>query len=388
MNKFAFMIHPIDISDVSRKFKIASKLPDSWVEGAVKYIPPLKVSHITGVKSVHSEIEGWFVGCPLTTRQMLNLPPDYVLQKIIKTGRLAEKLGAQILGLGAMTSVVGDAGVTVAKNLGIAVTTGNSYTVATAMEGTRKAAQMMGIELEKAEIAVIGATGSIGAVCARLMAKETKYLTLVARSEDKLDRLAAKIMEETGLAVKVTRNIKEAIRRAKIIITVTSDGGAVIEPEDLLPGAVVCDVARPRDVSKKVVETRDDVLVIEGGVVEVPGNVNFNFNFGFPSKTSYACMAETMMLALEGRLENFTLGRDLSLEQVEETERLAAKHGFKLAGFRSFERAILPEQIDAIRERAKKLGSKGNDFHQPVNFLAPAAGKGKQKRDTAPNPLL
>ncbi|MBS3977439.1 MAG: shikimate dehydrogenase [Syntrophomonadaceae bacterium] len=388
MNKFAFMIHPIDISDVSRKFKIASKLPDSWVEGAVKYIPSLKVSHITGVKSAHSEIEGWFVGCPLTTRQMLNLPPDYVLQKIIKTGRLAEKLGAQILGLGAMTSVVGDAGVTVAKNLGIAVTTGNSYTVATAMEGTRKAAQMMGIELEKAEIAVIGATGSIGAVCARLMAKETKYLTLVARSEDKLDRLAAKIMEETGLAVKVTRNIKEAIRRAKIIITVTSDGGAVIEPEDLLPGAVVCDVARPRDVSKKVVETRDDVLVIEGGVVEVPGNVNFNFNFGFPPKTSYACMAETMMLALEGRLENFTLGRDLSLEQVEETERLAAKHGFKLAGFRSFERAILPEQIDAIRERAKKLGSKGNDFHQPVNFLAPAAGKGKQKNNTAPNPLL
>ncbi|MEW6663445.1 MAG: saccharopine dehydrogenase NADP-binding domain-containing protein [Bacillota bacterium] len=388
MNKFAFMIHPIDISDVSRKFKIASKLPDSWVEGAVKYIPPLKVSHITGVKSAHSEIEGWFVGCSLTTRQMLSLPTDYVLQKIIKTGRLAEKLGAQILGLGAMTSVVGDAGITVANNLGIAVTTGNSYTVATAMEGTKKAAQMMGIRLEEAEIAVIGATGSIGAVCARLMAKETKYLTLVARSEDKLDRLAAKIMEETGLAVKVTRNIKEAIRRANVIITVTSDGGAVIEPEDLLPGAVVCDVARPRDVSKKVVETRDDVLVIEGGVVEVPGDVNFHFNFGFPPKTSYACMAETMMLAMEGRFENFTLGRDLSLEQVEEIQRLAVKHGFKLAGFRSFERAIIPEQIEAIRERAKELKSKGKGGIQPVKCLASTAGKGKKKRDAAPNPLL
>jgi predicted amino acid dehydrogenase len=375
MNKFAFIIHPIDIADVSRKFKIAGKLPDTWVEWAVKYLPPLKVSHISGIKSAHSEIEGWFVGCPLTSRQMLSLPNGYVLEKIIKTGRLAEKLGAQIVGLGAMTSVVGDAGVTIAKNLGIAVTTGNSYTVATAMEGTKKAAQMMGVELAEAEVAVIGATGSIGAVCARLMAKETKFLTLVARSEDKLDRLAAKIMAETGLAVKVTQNIKNAIRRARIIITVTSDGGAVIEPEDLLPGAVVCDVARPRDVSRRVAETRNDVLVIEGGVVEVPGDVKFNFNFGFPPKTSYACMAETMMLAMEGRFENFTLGRDLSLEQVEVIQGLANKHGFKLAGFRSFERAILPEQIEAIRERAKEARSKGNGRKDLPGFVAHAAGK-------------
>jgi len=370
INKFAFMIHPIDIADVSRKFKIAGMLPDSWVEGAVKYLPPLKVSYITGVKSAHSEIEGWFVGCPLTSRQMLGLPTSYVLEKIIRSGRLAEKLGAKILGLGAMTSVVGDAGVTVAKNLGIAVTTGNSYTVATAMEGTKKAAQMMGIRLEEAEVAVVGATGSIGAVCARLLAKETKCLSLVARSEDKLDLLAAKIMAESGLAVKVTRNIKEAVRRANVIITVTSDGGAVIKAEDLLPGAVVCDVARPRDVSKKVAETRNDVLVIEGGVVEVPGDVKFNFNFGFPPKTSYACMAETMIMAMEGRFENFTVGRDLSLEQVVEIQRLAVKHGFRLAGFRSFERAILPEQIDVIRERANVARSRGRGNFKPMKHFA------------------
>lgn len=240
----------------------------------------------------------------------------------------------------------------------IAVTSGNSYTVATAMEGTKKAAELMGINLAQAETAVIGATGSIGAVCARMMAKETKYLTLVARSDDKLDKLAAKILDETGLAVKVTRDVKQAVRRADVIITVTSAGGTVIEPEDLKPGAVVCDVARPRDVSKKVADLRDDVLVIEGGVVEVPGDVNFNFNFGFPPKTSYACMAETMILTLEGRFENFTLGRDLTLEQVEEITRLARKHGFKLACFRSFERAVSPEHIQATRARAQKAREK------------------------------
>ena len=45
-----------------------------------------------------------------------------------------------------------------------------------------------------------------------------------------------------------------------------------------------------------------------------------------------------MILALEQRYESFTLGRDLTVAQVEEISKLADKHGFKLAGFRSFER--------------------------------------------------
>ncbi len=114
----------------------------------------------------------------------------------------------------------------------------------------------------------------------------------------------------------------------------------------------MCDVARPRDVSTKVAETRDDVLVIEGGIVEVPGDVNFNFDFGFPPRTAYACMAETMILALENRFENFTLGRELTVKQVDEISLLAKKHDFRLAGFRSFERPVSLETIKRIKERA------------------------------------
>ena len=100
-------------------------------------------------------------------------------------------------------------------------------------------------------------------------------------------------------------------------MTVTSAVDAVIEPRHLRPGAVVCDVSRPRDVSVRVAQQRDDVLVIEGGVVAVPGAVDFRFNFGFPPRTSYACMAETMILALEGRYESFSLGKELELERVQ-----------------------------------------------------------------------
>lgn len=366
MNRFAFVIHPLNVADVSRKFGFARHLPDKWVEKAISYLPPMKTAHITGIRSDYNEneIEGWFVSCPLTACQILNLPPERVLAKVVQTGKLAERLGARIVGLGAFTKVVGDAGITVNERLSIPVTTGNSYTVATALQGTRDAARLMGHHMEQAVVSVVGATGSIGAVCARILAREARELILVGRNLNKLELLAQQILYDTGLAAQVTNDIKGSLRRADVVVTVTSAVDAVIEPEDIKPGAVVCDVARPRDVSRRVVQARDDVLVIEGGVVDVPGNPDFHFNFGFPPRTCYACMAETMILALEGRFESFTLGRELTVTQVEEIAAMAAKHGFKLAGFRSFEHAITPDRIAAIRANAEKRRlDKGNTTH-------------------------
>ncbi len=349
MDRFAFIIHPLTARDFCRKFPFAHNWSDGFIERIMKFIPPFKVSTVQGIVSPVNNTEGWFVGCPLTSRQMVEMPEAYVMKKIIKAGKVAEKLGAKIVGLGAFTSIVGDAGITVAKNLNIAVTTGNSYTVATALEGTRQAAKLLGLNMERANVVVLGATGSIGAACAQILAREARYLTLVARNEAKLEKLAGQIFRSTGLAAKVTANTKSALKAADIVIAVTSAVDSLIEPEDLKIGAIVCDVARPRNVSRRVTEARDDVLVIEGGVVEVPGDVNFGLNFGFPPKTAYACMAETMILALEQRYENFTLGRDLTVKQVETIEQLAKKHGFKIAGFRSFERALTAEEIGVIK---------------------------------------
>ncbi len=172
--KFGFIIHPLEPSDYTRKFSIAKRLPSRWVEGVARHLPAQRVSHITGVRSPHNTAEGWFVGVPLTSRQMVELPTDYVLRKIIAAGRLAERQGARIIGLGAFTAVVGDAGVTIAKELDAGVTTGNSYTAWTALEGAREAARFMEIDLETAEVAVVGATGSIGRACAILMAAGMK----------------------------------------------------------------------------------------------------------------------------------------------------------------------------------------------------------------------
>ncbi|MBS3938716.1 MAG: SDR family NAD(P)-dependent oxidoreductase [Peptococcaceae bacterium] len=354
MRKFAFILHPIVADDIARKFKFTAKWSDAWKERLVRLLPPLRVSHITGVKSPHAEVEGYFVACPLTSRQLLgSVPAAEAIKKIVQAGRVAEKLGAEIVGLGALTSVVGDAGLTVAEKLNIGVTTGNSYTVATALMAARLAAAKMQIKIADAQVVVVGATGSIGQVCARLMAKEAARVTLVARNLERLQAVRERIYAESGTMTYVSDDVDASLKNADIVIAVTSALDCVVDPRLLKPGAIVCDVARPRDVSEEVARLRDDVLIVDGGVVEVPGPVDFGFNFGFPPRMAYACMAETMLLALEGKVADFSLGRDIKLEQVEEITRLAEKHQFKLAGFRSFERAVTDEKIAAIRERAR-----------------------------------
>jgi len=103
-----------------------------------------------------------------------------------------------------------------------------------------------------------------------------------------------------------------------------------------------------------VAAVRDDILVISRGMVDVAGSVDFHFNFGFPAGKAYACMAETFALALEGRFEDYTLGKHLTRARVEEIDLMAKKHGFRLSGFRSFEREVTSQQIEAVRRNAKK----------------------------------
>lgn len=353
--KFAFIIHPLNVRDVARKYPFTRYLPERLVEWGLKFKEPMPVSHITGVHSTTGEeAEGWFIGCPLTPRQLITLPEEEVWKRLVKAAHIAEDLGAGIMGLGAFTSVVGDGGRTLSERVNIAITTGNSYTVSTAVQGACRAAELLEIPRKEAKVAVVGATGSIGKTCARLMARTYPQIVLVGRSADKLDALTEEIRQDSTAAVSVSTSVAESLPDADIVITVSSAVDAIIQPEDLKSGSVVCDVARPRDVSVRVARERDDVLVIEGGVVEVPGDVDFHFNFGFPPKTAYACMSETMGLALSGRFESFSLGKDVSVEQVDEITGLVEGHGFKLAGFRSFERSVDDEAIERIVDNARQ----------------------------------
>jgi predicted amino acid dehydrogenase len=332
MDNFAFVIHPLDPKrDVARKYPLLAKvLPTPLIHFFSAFWPPVYLSRVTGVRSPASgkEIEGWVVACPLTARQTLRLPPRIVYNKIVQTGRLAQKVGARILSLGAFTAMVGDGGVTVARRLGMPVTTGRSLTVAVAVETLEETARARGISLQSATVAVVGATGCIGSACAELLAPLARALMLVGRQESRLAQEERRLLAAGARQVRVSTRIED-ICVADVVLSATGAACPIIEPEHLKRGAVVCDVAQPPDVSPRVARERDDVLVFEGGIVDMPGAADLGFDLALPPGKTYACMAEAMVLALEGRYESYSLGKRVQVEQVHEIAQLAHRHGFR-----------------------------------------------------------
>lgn len=326
--KFAFIIHPIDPrGDVKKKFPLlGTVLPLPLIHFLSGYFPPLVISKVRGIRSEFTgeEVEGWFLACPLTAKRMLEVPVDFAYRKIIATGRLAERLGAQIVGLGAFTSVVGDAGITVARKLSIPVTTGNSYTVAASARIIEEAIKKREVNPEKATLAILGATGSIGKALARFFAPRVKRIILIGRNPKALEKLEGLLASSNETIVTTDINL---LREAEVIVTAAGSAKPLVRPEHLKEGAIVCDIAIPPNLYPEV-KLRKDLVILRGGTVRAPGNPELGVDIGLPQGYIYACIAETIALAMEGRFEDYTLGRDISLEKVEEIEKIARKHGF------------------------------------------------------------
>lgn len=359
MDRFAFIIHPIDPKrDVARKYPLLGKvLNEPAINFLSRFWPPLTLSQVTGARSAATgkQIEGWLIAVPYTPQTMLRLPPAEVYRKIIAAGRLAEKLGANILGLGAYTSVVGDGGVTIANALDIPVTSGDSYTAAVAADALARAAGVMDVDMSAATLAIVGASGAIGAVMAQILGPAVARLLLVGRQVEPLQRVRNKVQQIGCGCVEVITDLS-SIKEAELVVTVTSAGGNLVQADMLRTGAVVCDVSRPRDVSRQVSQRRKDVLVIDGGLVRVPGEVNFGFDYGTPPDLTYGCIAETMTLAFEGLFTDYTVGRELTLDQVRQITTMATNHGFTLGALRSFERKLDDSIVQQIKANARAGG--------------------------------
>jgi predicted amino acid dehydrogenase len=116
------------------------------------------------------------------------------------------------------------------------------------------------------------------------------------------------------------------------VFVATNSEAALIGADVLKVGAVVCDVARPANVAREVVESLDDVLVFEGGLVELPEPVHFGPNLlGFRPGILLGCLAETVLLALEGDDRDHSIGHTLDPAEAEYLRALAERHGMRAA---------------------------------------------------------
>ncbi len=361
--KFAFIIHPTSFDDVVRYEPNAAGKGRPIIEKILEWMPAYAAAHVTGVRAPDGrETEGWFVAATFMPEPMLRLPRERVYAKISKAIEIGAELGAEIAGLGAFTGVVGDAGLTLAQRSPIAVTTGNSLTIAAGVRSLLRGAQEMEIEPAQATAVVVGSTGSIGSACVELLAPHVEHIVLVARNLTRLRAFHDSIRERLPCSSSISTDVDGAVGRGRLVLTATTSTQELIEPRALQTGAVVCELSLPHDVGRRVVQERPDILVVEGGNMRVPGNPRFErirepgmaFDLGLPAGMALACMSETMVLALEERRAHYTLGRGIDLAKVREIDALAEHNGFTLAAMRAFDAAISPEQVAAKRAAARE----------------------------------
>lgn len=407
--RFAFLIHPLDLENFHQFDASLAVLPPDKLQQLADLGSDLIEPFVIGRTVVESKAGyrayGEFITLPFTARQMLNIKPEVIMNELEKAVRLALERGARLVGLGAYTSVVSRSG-TLLQGKFLPLTTGNSYTVVAGTQAVQLAARKLDVDLSQSTAAVVGATGSIGRALAILLSEEINRIILVGNarhpqaSSRRLRRVGADMclhlaklakggweppassigayllqldlpnpeatpedwlavaeeLEKDGRLV-ITTELSQALPGAGVVITATSSPEELINPHWVAPGAIICDISRPANVRPSLRQVRPDVLVIDGGVVSIPGRPSLGWDFGFEPGLAYACMAETMMLALEHHYTDMSLGPYLSLDNMIYLRQLAEKHGFKAAQLRSFDRPLSREDWRQVVEARSRMVS-------------------------------
>lgn len=367
--KFAFIIHPLSTNDIFlvpglKLLKPVQQFLEKPLENLLTKIPGAYYGKISGIISEHNqkEIEGLIYVVMDTPKKLMSQEPEIVYSKLVSLCETAAENEAVIIGLGAYTKIVGDAGVTVNNLSPIPVTTGNSLSASATLWAAKIACQKMGFvqpispnsKILNNRVMIVGATGSIGSVSAKLLSQSYKEVVIMAPRTHKLLELKEEIKKlSPHCEVFITTDPNLHSPLCDLIITTTSNQGeAVLDIMKVRPGCVICDVSRPFDISPEDALKRPDVLVIASGEVELPGTPNLNCDIGLEGNVVYACLAETALLLMEGRIEPFTLSREISYQNVKDIYKMALKHGVRLAQIMGPQGEITDQEIALCREHA------------------------------------
>lgn len=300
-----------------------------------------------------------------------------IRNQVVTAYNMAREDGCSVVGFGGYTSIV-TANCTEFDYGHPAVTTGNALTVATSLATVRRSALKHGVQLERAHVAVGGATGNIGSVHAALLAHECGRITLIGRpaSKHRLLAIAEYVIKDlsdhfgpdgsdggslkqrfrrcygrllaAGVSLEKARRQTledlmaeglislsenpDGCRLADVVVAASNSSKPFLLAEHFAPDkpVVVSDVAIPGDVHKDVTRHLNNVRLIRGGVVQLPNNPDFDLPGMLLNKGEvYACAAETLLLGLAGIKSDFSKGA-IGTRQIREIEALAKLHGFEL----------------------------------------------------------
>ncbi len=341
--RFTFLVHPlgewqlrfIGARQLSGRILTARFGELEWASFEHQYIHP--ITRFPRLVSADGPVcSGQVVGIPTMPEVMLAEQS----QTVDMLEEAVERFGqdSDLIGLGALCAIIGSRGQELARRLDRPVTTGNSLTCWTAAQTTEYLLTLLSRSRRfNPRILLVGLPGTMAwGLLEVLLGRGLPVEVFHSRFPKAVERRLGKLETKHGTTITRHNDLDEALRAKGLVVGAGSIGGELAEA-DLRPGTVVVDVARPLDTTAAQ-RMRPDLLVLEGEMISLPRATGdgwrtfwstiYNMVVGQVDSRVFACLAEPMVLCMEGMAESFSLGRNLDPTRVEEIGQIAQSHGF------------------------------------------------------------
>ncbi len=295
--------------------------------------PPQLVENFKVVSRVGKVIEGAYIDSCFVPEMLSRFKT--ARRKVLNAMELAQKKGLNITALGGFTSIIFE-NFNLLQHQNIRnttlqwerFTTGNTHTAWVICRQLELNAPSIGIDLKKARVAIVGATGDIGSAVCRWLVERTSVgeLLLVARQQQPL----LDLQKELGGGKVLT--LEEALPDADIIVWVASMPRTLeIDATNLRNPCLMIDGGYPKNLDSKFSGT--GIHVLKGGIVQFFEDIGWNMmqlaEMDKPHREMFACFAEAMLLEFENCHTNFSWGRNnITLEKMDFIGQASLRHGF------------------------------------------------------------
>ena len=337
---FGLIGHSTSFDDAKRKAMelgydhIAEGDLDVWCSA-----PPQLVEHVEVVCPEGKSIEGAYIDSCFVPEMLSRFKT--ARRKVLNAMELAQKKGINITALGGFTSIIFE-NFNLLQHQHIRntmlewnrFTTGNTHTAWVICRQLEINAPSIGIDLKKAKVAVVGATGDIGSAICRWLSARTGVgeLLLVARQQQPLLEL------KSSLGGGRILGLEEALPEADAVIWVASMPKTLeIDSSKLKSPCLMIDGGYPKNLGTKL--SGSGVHILKGGIVEFFTDIGWNMmqlaEMDIPKRQMFACFAEAMLLEFEECHTNFSWGRNnITLEKMDFIGKASLRHGFKAVGLK------------------------------------------------------
>ena len=335
---FGLIGHSTSFKDAKKKASllgfdhIADGDLDVWCSAPPQLVENVEVKSAVGITIEGSYIDSCFVPEMLSRFKTAR-------RKVLNAMELAQKKGINITALGGFTSIIFE-NFNLLQHKQIRntsldwerFTTGNTHTAWVICRQLELNAPRIGLDIKKATVAVVGATGDIGSAVCRWLTNKTGIgeLLMVARQQEPLNALQKEL--DAG---KIS-TLEQALPLADIVIWVASMPKTIeIDMSNLKKPCLMIDGGYPKNLGEKFNGT--DIHVIKGGIVKFFNDIGWNMmelaEMQNPQREMFACFAEAMILEFEKCHTNFSWGRNnITLEKMEFIGAASEKHGFTAIG--------------------------------------------------------